>query len=37
MKTGHVPWAEPHGHYTLLFEAFAVQVLQAAATGEKGH
>jgi len=35
VKTGHVPWAEPRGRYTLLFEAFAVQVLQAAATGEQ--
>ena len=35
MKTCHVPWAEPHGRFTLLFEAFAVQVLQAAATIEQ--
>lgn len=35
VKTCHVPWAEPHGRYTLLFEAFAVQVLQAAATVEQ--
>jgi len=35
VKTCPVPWAEPHGRFTLLFEAFAVQVLQAAATIEQ--
>ncbi|MDH5580159.1 MAG: ISL3 family transposase, partial [Betaproteobacteria bacterium] len=35
VKTCSVPWAEPHGRYTLMFEAFAVQVLQAAATVEQ--
>lgn len=28
--TVHVPWAEPHGRFTLMFEAFAVAVIEAA-------
>jgi len=28
--TVQVPWAEPHGRFTLMFEAFAVKVIQAA-------
>jgi transposase len=28
--TVEVPWAEPHGRFTLMFEAFAVTVIQAA-------
>lgn len=28
--TVHVPWAEPHGRFTVMFEAFAVTVIQAA-------
>lgn len=28
--TVKVPWAEPHGRFTLMFEAFAVKVIQAA-------
>jgi transposase len=32
VKTVMVPWAEPHGRFTLLFERFAVEVLQACAT-----
>jgi transposase len=28
--TVEVPWAEPHGRFTLMFEAFAVKVIQAA-------
>lgn len=31
-----VPWAEPHGRFTLLFEAFAIRVLKAAASIEQG-
>ena len=31
----HIPWAKPHGRFTLLFEAFTIQVLQAAASTEK--
>lgn len=31
-----VPWAEPHGRFTLFFEAFAIRVLQAAASIEQG-
>lgn len=27
-KTVQVPWAEPHGRFTLLFEAFAIMVIQ---------
>ena len=28
--TVHVPWAEPHGRFTAMFEAFAVTVIEAA-------
>jgi len=28
--TSQVPWAEPHGRFTLMFEAFAVTVIEAA-------
>jgi len=28
--TVEVPWAEPHGRFTLMFEAFAVTVIEAA-------
>jgi transposase len=28
--TAQVPWAEPHGRFTLMFEAFAVKVMEAA-------
>jgi transposase len=28
--TVHVPWAQPHGRFTLMFEAFAVTVIAAA-------
>ena len=31
-----VPWAEPHGRFTLFFEAFAIRVLKAAASIEQG-
>lgn len=29
VRTLQVPWAEPHGHFTLFFEAFCIQLLQA--------
>jgi transposase len=32
----HIPWAEPHGRFTLLFEAFAIRVLIASSSIEKG-
>jgi transposase len=35
VKTCNVPWAEPHGRFTLMFEAFAIRVLQAAASTEQ--
>ena len=35
VKTVTVPWAELHGRFTLMFEAFAVRVLQAAASVER--
>ena len=35
VKTCEVPWAEPHGRFTLMFEAFAIRVLQAAASVEQ--
>jgi transposase len=28
--TVQVPWAEPHGRFTVMFEAFAVKVIEAA-------
>lgn len=34
VKTCEVPWAEPHGRFTLLFEVFAIRVLQAAGSLE---
>lgn len=30
--TVQVPWAEPHGRFTLMFEAFAVKVIEASCT-----
>ena len=35
VKTCSVPWAEPHGRFTLMFEAFAIRVFQAAANTEQ--
>lgn len=35
VRTCEVPWSEPHSRFTLMFEAFAVQVLQAAASVEQ--
>jgi transposase len=35
VKTIAVPWAEPHGRFTLMFEAFAIRLLQAASSIEK--
>ena len=32
VKTIPVPWAAPHGRFTLLFERFAVEVLLASAS-----
>lgn len=34
VKTCAVSWAEPHGRFTLLFEAFAIEMLQAASSVE---
>lgn len=36
VKTMTAPWAEKHSRFTLLFEAFAVAVLQAARSQEAG-
>ena len=36
VKTINVPWAEPHGRFTLLFEAFAIEVLQASKSLDAG-
>ncbi|MDA1215133.1 MAG: ISL3 family transposase [Planctomycetota bacterium] len=36
VRTIHIPWASPHGRFTLLFEAFAIRVLQASSSIEKG-
>ena len=30
VQTAHVPWAAPHGRFTLLFECFALDVLFTA-------
>lgn len=35
IKTARVPWAEKHSRFTLLFEAFAINVLQAARSVEE--
>jgi len=35
IKTCAVPWAAPHGRFTMMFEAFAIRVLQAAASTEQ--
>ena len=35
IKTVKLPWAKPHGRFTLLFEAWAVKVLQACANVER--
>ena len=35
VKTCAVPWADLHGRFTLIFEAFAVRVLQAASSVEQ--
>jgi len=32
VRTVHVPWAEPHSGFTMLFERFAIDVLSACAT-----
>jgi transposase len=32
VKTAGVPWADKHSRFTLLFEAFAIEVLQASAS-----
>lgn len=32
VKTANVPWADKHSRFTLLFETFAIEVLQAAAS-----
>ena len=36
VKTMQVPWAVPHGRFTLLFERFAVEVLLASASVSQG-
>lgn len=35
VKTIAVPWAEPHGRFTLMFQAFAIRLLQAASSIEQ--
>ena len=35
VKTCQVPWSEPHGRFTVMFEAFAIRVLQAAGSVEQ--
>jgi transposase len=35
VKTIAVPWAAPHGRFTLMFEAFAIHVLEAASSTER--
>lgn len=36
VKTASVPWAGRHSRFTLMFEAFAIEVLQAARSLEAG-
>ena len=36
VKTVAVPWAGKHSRFTLMFEAFAIQVLEAASSVAKG-
>lgn len=36
VRNVHIPWAAPHGRFTLLFEAFAVRVLKASSSIDKG-
>jgi transposase len=36
VKSIGVPWAEPHSRFTLLFEAFAIEVLENAASVSGG-
>jgi transposase len=36
VKTTLVPWAAPHGRFTMLFERFAVEVLLASASISQG-
>ncbi|HOG88719.1 MAG TPA: ISL3 family transposase [Verrucomicrobiota bacterium] len=36
VKTMQVPWAAPHGRFTLLFERFAIEVLLASASVSQG-
>ena len=31
----HIPWASPHGRFTLSFQAFAIRLLQASSSIEK--
>lgn len=35
VKTCRVPWADPHSRFTLMFEAFAIRVLQASSSVER--
>jgi transposase len=35
VKTITIPWAAPHGRFTLMFEAFAIRLLQAASSIEQ--
>lgn len=35
VRNVHLPWAEKHARFTLLFEAFAISVLQAARSVEE--
>ena len=35
VKTIHIPWAEPYGRFTLMFQAFAIRLLQTASNIEK--
>lgn len=36
VRNVHIPWAAPHGRFTLLFEAFAIRVLKASSSIDKG-
>ena len=36
VRNVHIPWASPHGRFTLLFEAFAIRVLKASSSIDRG-
>ena len=35
VHTARVPWAQPSGRFTFMFEAFAIHIIQASASLEQ--